>query len=245
MASRQPLPWFRPREEGPCFCGSDKAFGECCGSRASDRPPPAGVHRFPGFLDLDTCRKWVSRLEGKRRHKAKVNKIGRPGDSQMTTEDDPVRVCSEVEPGTLRRLINDRVAEAFKLVAAETGHTVAWYELPLILRYRAGGYYLAHADSCALDPASKTWFKIRDRDLSLLIYLNEDFTGGGLTFVNFNYHFRPKPGDLLVFPSDNRYAHQAETVESGIRYVIVSWAALRETPKLDDRPPEGAIAVPE
>lgn len=245
MAMRQALPWFRPHEEGPCFCGSDLSFGECCGSRDPDRKPPAGVHLFPGFLDPASCKKWVKRLEGNRRQRAKVNKIQRPGASAMTTEDDPVRVCSEVQPGSLRTLINQRVAEAFKRVAATTGHTVAWYELPLILRYRAGGYYLAHADSCALDPASKSWFKIRDRDLSLLIYLNEDFTGGGLTFVNFNYHFRPKPGDLLVFPSDNRYAHQAERVESGIRYVIVSWAALRETPKVCDRPPELAVLLPE
>jgi len=237
------LPWFKPDDAEPCFCGSDRTFAQCCGSREPVRDPPHGVHVFPGFLDPGTCEKWVKRLESKRRHKAKVNKMARPGSNAFTTEDDPVRVCSEVQPGSLRRLINDRVAEAFKLVAEKTGNTVAWYELPLILRYQAGGFYLAHADSCALDPGGRTWFKMRDRDLSLLIYLNEDFSGGGLSFVNFNYHYRPKTGDMLMFPSDNRYAHQAEKVESGIRYVVVSWAALRETQKVCDRPPEGAILV--
>jgi predicted 2-oxoglutarate/Fe(II)-dependent dioxygenase YbiX len=84
-------------------------------------------------------------------------------------------------------------------------------------------------------------FRLRDRDLSLLIYLNDDFTGGGLTFTHFNFHFRPEPGDLLVFPSDNRYVHQAEKVESGVRYVIVSWAALKGVPRVAGQPPENAV----
>lgn len=245
MTSRQALPWFRPNDSDPCFCGSDRVFANCCGSRAEERTPPAGVHVFPGFLDAQTCQKWVRRLEGKRRQKAMVNKFQSAATGRFTTEDDPVRVCSEVQPGSLRKPIGDRVAEAFRHVAATTGQSVAWYELPLILRYRPGGYYLAHADSCALDPSGRTWIKMRDRDLSLLLYLNEDFTGGGLTFTNFNYHFKPKTGDLLVFPSDNRYAHQAERVESGLRYVIVSWAAFTDTEKVDSRPPDGAIRVPQ
>ena len=65
-----------------------------------------------------------------------------------------------------------------------------------------------------------------DRDLSLLLYLNEDYSGGGLTFTNFHCHFRPRTGDLLVFPSDNRYEQQAEVVQAGVRYAIASWAAV-------------------
>jgi predicted 2-oxoglutarate/Fe(II)-dependent dioxygenase YbiX len=137
--------------------------------------------------------------------------------------------------------MSDCVSEAFRLAAGKTGDSVEWFEAPSILRYEPGGFFLAHADSCLLDPANNNWFKVKDRDLSLLIYLNEDFTGGGLSFVNFNFHLRPRTGDMLVFPSDNRYAHQAEIVKSGFRYVIVSWAALRGSQKVCDRPPVGVI----
>jgi predicted 2-oxoglutarate/Fe(II)-dependent dioxygenase YbiX len=85
--------------------------------------------------------------------------------------------------------------------------------------------------------------KIHDRDISLLIYLNEDYTGGGLSFMNFNYHLRPKTGDMLAFPSDNRYEHQAEEVQSGIRYVIVSWAAFNGSKRVLDSPPPGSIIL--
>ena len=241
MPMRQPLPWFTPSAEHPCFCRSGLDFGECCGSRSSDRKPPAGVHLFPGFVDPATCRKWIKRLEAKPRKRSAVHKIQRPGTSSLSTGDHPVRVCADVKPGVLRQVMSDRVVEAFRLVAATTGDQVEWFEAPSILRYQSGGFFLAHADSCLLDPASNTWFKVKDRDLSLLIYLNDDFTGGGLSFVNFNFHLRPRTGDMLVFPSDNRYAHQAEVVESGFRYVIVSWAALNGRQRVCDGPPQGAI----
>lgn len=241
MPKRQQFPWFRPTAADPCFCRSGRSFGDCCGSRIADRGPPAGVDLISGFLDPATCRKWVKRLEGMRRKRALVRKIQRPGTTALSTENDPVRVCAEVQPGVLRKVINDRVAEAFQLAATKMGASVSWIETPLILRYQSGGFYLAHADSCLLDPASNTWVKVHDRDLSLLIYINEDFSGGGLSFTNFNFHLRPRTGDLLVFPSDNRYIHQAEVVESGIRYVIVSWAALAGSPRVNDRPPLGAI----
>jgi len=241
MPGQQVFPWFRPAPGDPCFCRSGREFGACCGSHDADRDPPVGVRVFPGFLNPATCARWVRRLESMSGRKALVNKMQRSGPGPFTVEDDPVRVCTEVHPGVLRKQINDRVAEAFRVVAAETGDTVAWYEMPMILRYRAGGYYLAHADSCALDPSGRAWVKLRDRDLSLLIYLNDDFTGGGLTFANFNFHFRPQPGDLVVFPSDNRYIHQAEEVNSGVRYVIVSWAALAGVPRVHPAPPDNVI----
>ena len=244
MLKRHPLPWFKPSASDPCFCRSGHSFGQCCGLRAADRKPPAGVQLVSGFIDPATCSKWVKKLESKPRLRAPVNVINRPGARSVDTEENPLRVCSNVKPGVLRKVINDRVAEAFRLAAAKTGHSVAWFEMPSILRYTSGGYYLRHADSCLVDPASNTWMKIHDRDLSLLIYLNEDFSGGGLSFVNFNYHLRPRTGDLLVFPSDNRYEHQAEVVQSGIRYVIVSWAAINGIQRVCDEPPRGAIHLP-
>jgi predicted 2-oxoglutarate/Fe(II)-dependent dioxygenase YbiX len=243
MIRKQPLPWFRPLDSDPCFCLSGQAFADCCGSRAKDRKPPAGALLFPEFVKPVTCRKWVSRLEKKAGLRSPVHMVKKPGAASVASEENSLRVCSDVKPGVLRKLIDNRVAEAFKLAAAKTGRTVAWYETPSILRYQSGGYYMRHADSCLVDPATNTWLKIHDRDLSLLIYLNEDYTGGGLSFVNFNYHLRPRAGDMLAFPSDNRYEHQAEIVQSGVRYVVVSWAAFNGSERVSDTPPQGAIQL--
>ncbi|NNE05008.1 MAG: 2OG-Fe(II) oxygenase [Xanthomonadales bacterium] len=172
-----------------------------------------------------------------------MHRIKQAGSGNLSTRGDSTRVCTEVKPGTLRKQISDRVADAFEGVAARTGDVVDWFESPTILRYQPGGYFMAHADSCLLDPASHNWFRVKDRDLSLLIYLNDDFTGGSINFANFNYRFHPQMGDLLVFPSDNRYIHEAEKVKSGIRYVIVSWATVVGSARVSNQLPPGAIRV--
>ena len=37
------MPDIRPDPVDPCFCGSEKFFKSCCGSREEKRPPPFGV----------------------------------------------------------------------------------------------------------------------------------------------------------------------------------------------------------
>ena len=236
-----PISWFKPAATDPCFCVSGLTFGECCGTRSEPRKPPVGTQLYSGFLDPATCRKWVTRLEQQPRLRAKIMDFNRSTAGSVVHVEDPRRVCHDVTPGVLRKQINERITEGFRLAAAKAGRSLAWFETPRILRYQPGGFYLRHADNCLVDPPSNTWYRVRDRDLSLLIYLNEDFTGGGLSFINFNFHFRPHAGDLLVFPSDNRYEHQAEVVQSGVRYCIASWAAFSDSRRVNTGPPEGAI----
>ena len=70
-----------------------------------------------------------------------------------------------------------------------------------------------------------------DRDLSVLIYLNDDFEGGEVNFSNFGFDIKPSSGLLIAFPSDHRYLHAAQLVTSGVRYAIVSWAAIIGGPR--------------
>ncbi len=241
MPEGMPVAPFAPQFSSPCLCRSGKAFGDCCGSRAENREPPVGVHVWPGFLPRDECRKWVSRLERQPRLRATITANQRSASGALAFIEDPSRVCHDVKPGVLRKRVNDQLAAGFQKAAALAGNQLAWFETPRILRYQSGGFYLRHSDSCQWDAASRSWFKVHDRDLSLLLYLNDDFKGGGLSFTHFNYRFQPKAGDLLVFPSDNRFEHQAEKVESGFRYVVASWAAFAGTPKVNRSPPKGVI----
>jgi predicted 2-oxoglutarate/Fe(II)-dependent dioxygenase YbiX len=213
----------------------------CCGSRLEERGFPAGVQVYRNFLDPETCQKWVKRLEKQPRVKAQTTDVAGTRAGKVKFVDNPARVCDNVKPGTMRKRVFDAIERGYEWAVKGSGHSLAWFEFPNILRYEPGGFYRKHADSCLFEKSDQTWYKVQDRDLSLLLYLNDDFEGGGLTFTNFNFHFRPKAGDLLVFPSDNRYEHQAENVESGIRYCIASWAALKGTRKVFDQPPAAAV----
>lgn len=118
-----------------------------------------------------------------------------------------------------------------------------WFERPQILRYLPGGKYDPHADSEHVDKTTKQWVRAQDRDYSVLLYLNEEFEGGMLNFVDFKYKIKPKTGMLVGFPSDRRYLHAAEPTISGKRYVMVSWGAILGTPRVKDVKPYASVML--
>jgi len=52
----------------------------------------------------------------------------------------------------------------------------------------------------------------------LIIYLNDDFTGGELYYPNLDLQISPKRGMLVAHSSSKKYAHGVKEVTSGIRY---------------------------
>lgn len=82
-----------------------------------------------------------------------------------------------------------------------------------MLKYSGGQEYKAHADG---DTAS-------GRSVSAIVYLNDDYEGGEVEFVNFGVKIKPKAGMLLLFPSNYAYTHIAHPVKSGTKYAIVTW----------------------
>jgi predicted 2-oxoglutarate/Fe(II)-dependent dioxygenase YbiX len=54
----------------------------------------------------------------------------------------------------------------------------------------------------------------------VLIYLNDDYEGGEIEFVNFDIKIKPKAGTLIMFPSNYPYSHIAHPVISGTKYAV-------------------------
>jgi hypothetical protein len=55
-------------------------------------------------------------------------------------------------------------------------------------------------------------------DYGSIIYINEDYEGGELSFPAYNIKFKPKAGTLVFFPSNNNYSHCVTEVKSGLRF---------------------------
>lgn len=87
-----------------------------------------------------------------------------------------------------------------------------------LFRYSPGQYYHEHYDG-----GTET-----ARAISVLIYLNDDYAGGEIEFVNFEEKIKPKAGTMLLFPSGYAYRHIAHPVTDGTKYVIVTWLHDRE-----------------
>ena len=102
-------------------------------------------------------------------------------------------------------------------------------EMPQLLVYEPGGHYKAHFDAVAKwknPDGTMIWKKSIDRDLSTVLFLNDDFEGGDFVFPDLRVRIRPEPGLLVCFPSSQFYLHKVEPVISGTRYTMVNWMTV-------------------
>ena len=102
-------------------------------------------------------------------------------------------------------------------------------EPPQFLKYEVGGHYKPHYDGVARwrnPDGTEIWKKTSDRDLSAVIFLNDEFEGGEFVFPDLRIRIRPEPGLMVCFPSTEDYLHQVEPVTKGTRYSLVTWFAV-------------------
>lgn len=54
------------------------------------------------------------------------------------------------------------------------------------------------------------------------VYLNDDYEGGDISFINQNLSFKPKTGDLVLFPGNMHYWYNVGPA-NGSRYIMPIW----------------------
>ena len=84
-----------------------------------------------------------------------------------------------------------------------------------LLRYTKGQEYQWHCD------ATPSEMEHSKRCVSVVLYLNDDFEGGGTEFIDKTR--KAKPGEALYFPSNWTFLHRAQPITKGVKYAIVSW----------------------
>ena len=115
-----------------------------------------------------------------------------------------------------------------------------------VLHYLPGESYAPHADFIPDTPANAAQLAQRgQRARTLLVYLNEDFSGGETAFPKLNLRFKPPAGDALIFHNvDSAGAISPLTLHAGTpptrgeKWVISKWFRTRSL-----RPPPAQTAV--
>ena len=83
----------------------------------------------------------------------------------------------------------------------------------IIMKYEKGCFFNNHKDD------GPTY----DRTVSVIAYLNEDYVGGEIEFPGFGVFYKPRAGDVLLFPSSYIYIHNIKEITEGVRYAVVNW----------------------
>lgn len=67
------------------------------------------------------------------------------------------------------------------------------------------------------------------RDVTVLLYLNGDFSGGRLHFPTLDLSIKPEAGMLIAAPSSRYFPHSVEKIASGVRYTAFSFFSRVKT----------------
>lgn len=83
-----------------------------------------------------------------------------------------------------------------------------------ILKYEKAGYLPAHTDHGS-----------SSRTLSVVLYLNDNYDGGEITFphVSGGTTIKPEAGSAIFFPSNFVFVHEVSEIKNGIRYALPNW----------------------
>lgn len=91
-------------------------------------------------------------------------------------------------------------------------------------RYEPNQRFAPHLDGCFARNAHER------SELTLMIYLNEGFGGGGTRFLDYDIEVTPKTGMALLF--QHRILHEGAVVTSGTKYVLRSDVMFASEPAL-------------
>jgi hypothetical protein len=103
------------------------------------------------------------------------------------------------------------------------------YEAFNFVKYEgAGTHFKVHADH---GPTYVT-------TVSVVVYLNDNYEGGELWFPRFNLTWKPKAGDIAVFPSTYIYEHASQDMISGTKYSVVIMTDYNDRDNVNQRVPQ-------
>ena len=105
----------------------------------------------------------------------------------------------------------------------EVGYTEYKREKFQLLSYVEDQHYTWHFDQSVVKSSAEY-----DRQLSMVLYLTDDFDGGYTWFPYTKY--KPRVGEALFFPSNWCFPHCSEKVTRGDKRVIVTWFQVKYTP---------------
>ena len=129
-------------------------------------------------------------------------KIGKEHLGQMPP--DLENVYTEVL-GVITECVNDYTAK-------QNISPMQYVEAINFVKYGVGEHFAPHNDHgqtyvCAV---------------STVTYLNDNYEGGDIEFTKLGMRIKPKPGDVLVFPSNYIYTHSSIPVTNGVKYSAVT-----------------------
>lgn len=105
------------------------------------------------------------------------------------------------------------------------------------IRWRTRGYFIRYEKGQGIGPHSDCDLPYGEDNATPLssfplcntvtaaVILNDDYVGGEVSYAPWGIEFKPKVGDILMYPSSYAGCHSIKPVIQGVRYAYLSWFA--------------------
>ena len=80
------------------------------------------------------------------------------------------------------------------------------------------GYHVWHSEAAHMS--------LRNRIITWMLYLNDDFEGGETEFLYQKLRIQPKRGRLLIWPAAYTHVHRGGLVLKGSKFVMTGWVEV-------------------
>lgn len=176
------------------------------------------LREIPNFLTDKECDYLIGLIE-KQNHKSMVAAGGKNIIENTRTS----------STSNLNHSLN-KVAEVHERIAEVIGKGTEYGEHLQGQKYEPGQYFKPHYDWFAGDAYKLHCLASGNRTHTLMVYLNDDFEGGGTDFPELNFTAKPEKGKALMWThlkkdgtGDTDGMHEGMTVTKGTKYIITSW----------------------
>jgi hypothetical protein len=80
------------------------------------------------------------------------------------------------------------------------------------------GYHIWHYENSGRE--------VCNRVLTWSMYLNDEFEAGETEFLYQQYRYKPKAGDIVIFPAGLTHVHRGNPPINGTKYILTGWLEL-------------------
>ena len=177
------------------------------------------IKEIKGFLSQRECTALIGMIEANNvRSSVVVGGTDRSGISETRTSS-----TSNLDPK------NTNVITIHKKIADRLGLDLKKGEDLQGQKYEAGQFFKEHNDYFSGDAYDKHCLHSGNRTFTFMIYLNDDFEGGGTYFPKLETTIKPETGKAVIWentidgePQPNTM-HEGTTIAKGVKYIITSW----------------------
>jgi prolyl 4-hydroxylase len=177
------------------------------------------IKEIKGFLNKKQCQALIEMIEADNVRSSVV--VGGTDRSEI----------SETRTSSTSNLANNNlvVKSIHQQIADNLGLNIKKGEDLQGQKYEAGQFFKQHNDYFTGDAYDKHCLYSGNRTFTFMIYLNEDFEGGGTYFPKLEKTIKPELGKAVVWENtidgepQPQTMHEGTTITKGVKYIITSW----------------------